>query len=146
MKNKEINIYQIDDVITKSIAPLLLKVLEEKKKALVFCKEAAKLKEIDDSLWSYGKNKFIAHATVADKDLEEFGWKRQPIFLTNKEENINEADYLLLVDEASEGFIAGFSRVFYFYEARDEVSVKKFAAKFSKVNSYKKVDGKWVKG
>ena len=141
----EINFYQIDDVITKSLAPLLIKVTDEKKKALIHCADAAKFKEIDDSLWSYGKYKFVAHATLADKELAEFGWTRQPIFLVNKEENINEADYLVLTGEASEGFISKFARVFYFYEARDGDAVKKFSKQFKKVNAYKKVDAKWVK-
>ena len=141
----EINFYQIDDVITKSLAPLLIKITDEKKKALVYCVDAAKFKEIDDSLWSYGKYKFIAHATLADKDLAEVGLARQPIFLINREENINEADYLVLVSEASEAFISKFARVFYFYETQDIVAVKKFAKQFKKVNAYKKVDAKWVK-
>lgn len=141
----EINFYQVDDLITKSIAPLLIKVLEEKKKALIFCNNANKLKEIDDSLWTYGKNKFIPHATIADKDLAQFGWQRQVIFLTDKEENINKADYLVLTNESSEDFIGNFSRVFYFYESQDLDEVKTFAKKFKKVNAYKKADGKWVK-
>ena len=141
----EINFYQIDDVITKSLAPLLIKVLDEKKKALVYCLDAAKLKEIDDSLWSYGKYRFIAHATLADKEIAEFDLKRQPIFIIDREENINEADYLVLVSQASESFISRFARVFYFYEAQNSAEVKKFAKQFEKVNSYKKEDGKWVK-
>jgi len=140
----EINFYQIDDAITKSLAPLLIKVVDDKKKALILCQDAAKFKEIDDSLWSYGKYKFIAHATLADKDLEQFGWTRQPVFLTNQEENVNEADYLILTKEASEAFIAGFARVFYFYEAQDLEVVKKFSKKFKKVNAYKKIDAKWA--
>lgn len=142
----EINFYQIDDVVTKVIAPLLIKVVDEKKKALIFCADAKKFKEIDDSLWSYGKVKFIAHATLADKEVAEFGWKRQPVFLVDKEENVNEADYLVLTGEASQAFVAGFERVFYFYEAQDAAAAKKFAKGFGKVNSYKKDDGKWVKG
>jgi len=141
----EINFYQIDDLITKSLAPLLIKVTDEKKKALIYCTDSAKFKEIDDSLWSYGKYKFIAHATLADKELAEFGFARQPIFLIDREENINEADYLVLINEASEGFISKFSRVFYFYEAQNISAVKKFSKQFKKVNAYKKVDAKWEK-
>lgn len=141
----EINFYQIEDAITKALAPLLIKVTDEKKKALILCSDAKKFKEIDDSLWSYGKYKFIAHATLADKDVEEFGWKRQPIFLVDKEENVNEADYLVLVNDASEAFVSSFARVFYFYEVQDFAMVKKFAKNFKKINAYKKVDGKWVK-
>lgn len=140
----EINFYRIDDVITKAIAPLLIKVSDEKKKALIYCLDAAKLKEIDDSLWSYGKYKFIAHATLADKNLLEFGVERQPVFLTNCEENINQANYLILVNEASKSFVSKFARVFYFYEEQDFAVVKKFAKNFNKVKAYKKTDGKWV--
>lgn len=141
----EINFYQIDDVMAKSIAPLLLKVLEEKKKALVFCADNSRLKEIDDALWTYGKHKFIPHATFGDKIVQEFGWDRQPVFLVSEEKNVNEADYLILTCDASEGFVSKFGRVFYFYESQNLSIVKAFAKKFSKMNAYKKADGKWVK-
>jgi len=141
----EINFYQIDDVLAKSIAPLLIKILEEQKKALIFCSDNARLKEIDDALWTYGKYKFIPHATLADKIVQEFGVTRQPVFLINEEKNINEADYLILTCDASDAFIASFKRVFYFYESQNLDMVKSFAKKFNKVNAYKKADAKWVK-
>ncbi len=132
----EINFYQVDETIIKSLAPLLIKVLEEKKKALVFCANQNQVKEIDASLWSYGRNKFIPHVTISDR---EFVMERQPILITDKEENSSKADYLVFLSEPSEAFISKFSRVFYFYEEG------KFAAKSKPKNSYKKVDGKWVK-
>ena len=132
----EINFYQVDDVIIKSLAPLLIKILDEKKKVLVFGKNENQLKELDNSIWSYGRNKFIPHVTIFDDGFET---KRQPIFLTNKEENSNDADYLVFLDEPNEAFINKFSRVFYFYEPG------KFSAKIKPSNSYKKQDGKWVK-
>lgn len=132
---QEINFYQVDEGIIKSLAPLLIKVLDEKKKAIVFCGNENLVKEIDNSLWSYGRNKFIPHVTNSDK---EFEMKRQPIVITNKEENLNNADYLVFLDEPSEAFISKFGRVFYFYEGRA-------VAKIVPTNSYKKQDGKWVK-
>ena len=132
----EINFYQVDETIIKSLAPLLIKVLEEKKKALVFCANQDQVKEIDASLWSYGRNKFIPHVTISDR---EFVMERQPILITDKEENSSKADYLVFLSEPSEAFISKFSRVFYFYEEG------KFAAKSKPKNSYKKTDGKWVK-
>lgn len=131
----EINFYQVDETITKALAPLLIKVLEENKKALVFCANQAQIKEIDDSLWSYGRNKFIPHITVLDKD---FILERQPIFITDKEENANKADYLVFLSEPSEVFVSKFKRVFHFFEGKS-------SAKIKPTNSYKKVDGKWVK-
>lgn len=133
---QEINFYQVDETIIKSLAPLILKVLEEKKKAVIFCKNAAQVAEMDASLWSYGRNKFIPHITNLDKDFE---MPRQPVLITDKEENLNKADYLVFLQEPSEKFLAGFSRVFYFYEEG------KRAAKIKPTNSYKKENGKWVK-
>jgi len=145
----EINFYQIDDVITKSLAPLLMKVMEDKKKALIFCTNAAKFKEIDDSLWTYGKYRFIPHLTASDKEIAaEFSWERQPILLNNKEENLNKADCLVMIDEVSQDFMLNFARVFYFYDEVDAGLAKALAKKFEgvvkKVSSYKKEDGKWV--
>lgn len=132
----EINFYQVDETIIKALAPLLIKVLDEKKKAVVFCGSENLVKEMDASLWSYGRNKFIPHITVFDAD---FDMLRQPILITNKEENLNKADYLVFLDEPSAAFISSFSRVFHFYE------LGKLNTKLKPTNSYKKLDGKWVK-
>jgi DNA polymerase IIIc chi subunit len=150
MKTPEINFYQVEETIIKSLAPLLLKVLEEDKKALVFCSSQKLISEIDNSLWSYGRNKFIPHLTIFDEDfVKEFSKKisfeRQPILISNKEENSNQADYLVFLDEPTSSFISGFQRVFYFYEANNFVIAKALAQKLNPKNSYKKVDGKWVK-
>lgn len=133
----EINFYQVDEALGKSIAPLMLKVLEEKKRALIFTKNENLIKEIDSNLWSYGRNKFIPHITIFDK---EFKLKDQPILITNLEENSNKADYLIFLDEPSDNFISGFKRVFYFFEEG------KKSTKLKPTNSYKKQGGSWVKG
>lgn len=147
MTKKEINFYQIDDVIVKSMAPLLLKVLDEKKKALIFSKDQAKIKEIDDRLWQFSKTKFVPHATIFEKDIEDLStWSRQPVLISNEEENKNEADYLILTEDSSSEFIEKFSRSFYFYDSMMLENVKKFAKNIAKdfsVKSYKKIDGKW---
>lgn len=142
----EINFYQCDESLVKSIAPLTLKILEENKKALVFCRDQLRIKEIDDGLWSYGKNKFIPHITIFDKGFEV---TRQPILISNKEENSNQADYLIISEEVDEKFAKNFSRIFFFYDALRTNEAELLAAKFKKfggkVTSYKKADGKWIK-
>lgn len=148
MAKIEINFYQIDDVLAKSIAPLMLKVLEERKKALILCQNSQKMKEIDDGLWQFGKVKFIPHVTVFEKDIEEVStWQRQPIVISDEEKNINEANYLVLTQNSSLEFIEKFERTFYFFDSMMIDEVKKFSktcAKDFAVKSYKKDDGKWV--
>lgn len=142
----EINFYQADETIIKSLAPLLIKVLEENKKALVFCADEKKISEIDNSLWSYGRSKFIPHLTILDKDFaKEFPFERQPILISNKEENSNQADYLVFLDEPTSSFISSFKRVFYFYEESNLAQAKNLAQKLNPKNSYKKIDGKWAR-
>jgi hypothetical protein len=65
------------------------------------------------------------------------------VLISDEEENKNEASYLVLTSACSDNFIKNFERVFYFYEEGEAAKVKDFAKKFAKVNSYKKVDGKW---
>lgn len=142
----EVNFYQCDETIVKSVAPLLLKVLDENKKTLVIVDSQLKIKEMDDGLWSYGKNKFIPHITIFDKD---FDFKRQPIVITDKEENINDADYLVFTREVSSEFLKKFPRSFYFYDILNAVVAKDLAGKYktiaSKFESYEKKDGKWIR-
>lgn len=142
----EINFYQFDETLTKSIAPLALKILEEKKKALIFSRDSLCIKEIDDGLWSYGKNKFIPHITIFDKN---FVLERQSIVISDREENSNQADYLILTEKVSEDFAKNFSRIFYFFNALGVDEAKKVAASYKKIagkiNAYKKADAKWVK-
>ena len=132
----EINFYQVDEALGKSIAPLMLKILEEKKKVLIFTKNENLIKEVDSNLWSFGRNKFIPHITIFD---ENFDLNRQPILITNKEENSNKADYLVFLDEPSQDLVSQFSRVFYFFEEGKNNS------KLTPTNSYKKQQGKWIK-
>lgn len=144
--NIEISFYQCDDTVVRSIAPLLLKVLDENKKTLILAADNIKIKEIDAGLWAYGKSKFIPHVTISDKG---FDVKRQPVLICDTEDNANDADYLVLTKEASESFLSGFSRAFYFYDPLNLDVAKELARKYkgiaSKFTSYKKESGKWVK-
>lgn len=132
----EINFYQVDGTVSGSIAPLLLKILDEKKRALIFCKNQVRIKETDDSLWSYGRNKFIPHSIASDR---EFKPERQPVLITNEEKNLNRSDYLIFLDEPSENFIKSFARIFYFFEDG------KCATSIKPTNFYRKENGKWKK-
>ncbi len=149
MTAQEINFYQIDDVYTKSIAPLLMKAMDEGKKSFIFCSDKARLEEIDKGLWQFSKTKFVPHVTNKEADIEELSsWDRQPILISDEEDNKNSADYLVLIDEPSLDFVGKFNRVFYFYNDEQLLKAKNFAKNFKKdsqkVKSFKKSDGKWA--
>ena len=133
---KEINFYEVDEGIVKAMAPILLKILDEKKNAFIFIKNLEKIKEIDASLWSYGRSKFIPHVTIFDKDFES---EKQPILISNEEKNLNNADYLIFLDEPNQDFLKEFSRSFYFFENSPN------CPNIKADNFYKKDKGKWTK-
>ncbi|MES2677843.1 MAG: DNA polymerase III subunit chi [Pseudomonadota bacterium] len=141
----EINFYQVDDVIYKSIAPLLIKVLDENKTALILCQNEAQVAEIDGGLWSFSKTKFVPHGTKADK----IDHLKQPVFITSSAENLNQAQYLLMLHEAEEEFLKQFDKIFYFFSSGDIADARKLWAKYKKqsftLNFYKKNDGAWIK-
>jgi len=149
-KNIEINCYQCDESIVKSIALLLTKIIEEKKRAFILInqnnQELAKqqAKDLDEGLWSFSKTKFIGHSTIFDQD---FNPNRQPVLISNQEENINDSDYLILTTEATTNFISKFDKACYFYNEDSDYSsriisqLREIAGKF---NSYKKFQGKWI--
>jgi len=138
----ETNFYQYEGLLVQSLAPIVLKILEEKKKVLIFSEDERQLKELDNSLWSYGRNKFIPHITIFDKGFDLI---RQPVLLTNKEENSNCANYLIFLSETKQDFISNFDRAFYFYDNSSLDSANKLSQELSPKNSYKKEGGKWVK-
>jgi DNA polymerase-3 subunit chi len=148
----EINFYQVNNIVengvAKSIAPLLLKILEDGKKALIYSEDTIMINSLDNGLWSFGKNKFIPHVTIFDQEFEP---KKQPIFITNQEENHNQADYLILLDATSTKFTSNFLRIFYFYDDSKTALAKNVAANYQEItdnfNFYKKdaSSQKWIK-
>jgi DNA polymerase IIIc chi subunit len=154
----EINLYQYsldqideetkkiksDNGLIKSLAPLLIKIIQDQKKALVFCRDQELIKTIDASLWSYGKNRFIPHITIFDQGFDLI---RQPILISNKNENSNKSDFLVIIDEADIDFVKSFNRAFLFFDSLQIEKVKKFISNnqkiFTQIKSYKKEAGKW---
>jgi DNA polymerase IIIc chi subunit len=141
----EANIYQVDSIDSLTIAPLLFKFLEQQKKAIIYCHDIEIIKKLDNSLWSYGRNKFLPHITIFDKD---FDMKRQNIILSNEEINPNNAQYIILLDRASPQFLKQFSRIFCFNLINDNgkfLSFKKdFQDNLFTIKSYKKDGNKWI--
>lgn len=140
----QINFYQTDDLLHKAIAPILMKILEEKKRAVIYCPDAKLLNQIDEGLWSFSKTKFIPHGSKND-DIDP---KLQPVLLTVSEENLNQADYLIMFDKISDDFGKKFEKVFYFFN-NDSLQKSKelwrhYKSQTATLNFYKKEQDKWV--
>ena len=61
--------------------------------------------QLDALLWTYEEASFLPHGTARDGNAA-----RQPIWLTDRDENPNRATMLVLVDGAEAGDLAAFAR------------------------------------
>lgn len=146
----EVSFYQYEEILPKVLSPLATKIIADNKKAIIFSTSVEVIKQIDDGLWSYGRIKFVPHITIFDiEQFSKFEPTEQPIFITNKNDNFNKADYLILVEDFyDEVYLSKFSRIFYFYNTLERSKIeniaKKFIAKKIKVNNFRQIEGKWV--
>ena len=93
MKNKscEISFYCLKTLPLNKAAPKLIEKIYYSKQRLVAIAETEEmLKSIDDGLWVYSTKHFIPHGTLADEHPSD-----QPIYLTTKIENPNNASIVM---------------------------------------------------
>ena len=141
----EINFYHLENINYKIIAQILLKIRDEGKRTLIYAKTDELLKQIDESLWSFSKTKFLPHATK----WENVNSLDQPIFLTNEEDNQNKAEFLLMLDAVNDNFLKSFEKTFYFFSDNNIEFARKLYLDYKKksfsINFYKKDGDKWIK-
>ncbi len=115
----EVWFYHLERSTLGQVLPgLLEKTRERGWRALVRVTAPGLLDEIDERLWTYRDDSFLAHGRADDAAAD-----RQPILLTASHENPNGAQALFIVDSAELGDTEGFDRCFIIFDGRDEASV-----------------------
>jgi DNA polymerase-3 subunit chi len=135
--------------LEQALAPLLEKCLQRGWRALVRGGLSERLDTLDGALWTYRDDSFLPHAREAAKT----DGARQPVLLTDKPGNPNNACALFAIDGASTEDAADFERACFLFDGRDEASLTEArrrwkAAKSSglEVSYWKeKQDGGWEK-
>lgn len=112
----EIWFYHLERSTLDQVLPTLLeKTLERGWRALVKASVEHRLDEIDEKLWTYRDDGFLAHGRADQPHAE-----RQPVLLSESGENLNGAQALFIVDDAELGVTEGFERCFIIFDGRDE--------------------------
>ena len=115
----EIWFYHLERSTLSQVLPgLLEKTRERGWRALVRASESGLLDEIDERLWTYRDDSFLAHGRADDPAVD-----RQPILLTASSENPNGAQALFIVDGSELGDTKGFDRCFIIFDGRDEAAL-----------------------
>jgi DNA polymerase-3 subunit chi len=115
----EIWFYHLERSVLGQVLPgLLEKTRERGWRAIVRAADARMLDEIDERLWTYRDDSFLAHGRASDPNPD-----RQPILLTESLENPNAAQALFIVDGAELGDTESLERCFIIFDGRDEASL-----------------------
>lgn len=116
----EIWFYHLERSTLDQVLPELLdKTLQRGWRALVRIGDPARLDEIDERLWTYRDDSFLAHGRDGEPHAE-----RQPILLSPSGENPNGAQALFIVDRSDTGPTGGYERCFIIFDGRDEAALQ----------------------
>ena len=114
----EIGFYHlIGTPLEQALPKLLEKTLAADKRALVVAGSPERVEALNVAIWTYGKDSWIPHGSKRDGFAE-----RQPIYLTDGDENPNAADFLFLTDGA-DGPVDSFERCFVLFDGKDVAAV-----------------------
>ncbi|MBB5745955.1 DNA polymerase III subunit chi [Brevundimonas variabilis] len=115
----EIWFYHLERSTLDQVLPELLdKTLQRGWRALVRIADPARLDEIDEHLWTWRDDSFLAHGRAGQDHAE-----RQPILLSQTGENPNGAQALFMVDQSDMGPVEGYERCFIIFDGRDDTAL-----------------------
>ncbi len=115
----ELWFYHLERSSLDQVLPELLdRTMKRGWRAVVRSPDPARLQHLDDWLWTFRDESFLAHGLASDPMPE-----RQPILLTTEDHNPNGAQALFLLDGAEVGSLAGYERGLYLFDGRDEAQL-----------------------
>ena len=145
----EVWFYHLERSTLDQVLPgLLEKTRERGWRALVRSSSAARLAEVDETLWTYRDDSFLAHGRDSAGHAAQ-----QPILLTEGLENPNGAQALFILDGADLPDAEKFERCFILFDGRDEAAVSAERTRWRALNAgplqlaywRQDEDGRWEK-
>lgn len=115
----EIGFYHLLTMPLERALPRLLELgLKAGFRIVVLAGSAERVEHLDAALWSYDDASFLPHGSRRDGRPE-----RQPIWLTESDENPNQADMLVLADGAGSARLAAYRRCLDLFDGNDETAL-----------------------
>ncbi len=115
----EIRFYHLTRTTIEDALPeILAKAYARGSRVVVRTASGSDTGRLNDMLWTFNPNSFLPHGSSADGNAE-----LQPIWITEDEENPNNADTVFIVGKAADGGIEAYGLCCLVFEGRDEESV-----------------------
>jgi DNA polymerase-3 subunit chi len=115
----EIGFYHLHATpLERALPKLLERGLAAGFRILVLAGSAERVEHLAAALWTYDDASFLPHGSRRDGSAE-----RQPIWLTETDENPNAADMLVLTDGAAFARLGEYRRCLDLFDGRDEAAL-----------------------
>lgn len=101
--------------LERALPRLLEKILEAKKRAVILCGTEDRLNYLNSTLWTLGKLSFIPHGSEKEGFAED-----QPIWLTLKDENPNQSQFLVQIEGMESPSLSTYERCLDLFDGNDE--------------------------
>jgi DNA polymerase-3 subunit chi len=124
----DINFYHLQRSTLETVLPKLLeKTRAAGKRALVMASSTKKTDQLANHLWTYDPAGWLPHGSKKDGMPDE-----QPIWISDDgkaaNENLNQADFLFLTDNAQTTDVADFERIFVLFDGNNDYSLEQARA------------------
>jgi DNA polymerase-3 subunit chi len=106
--------------LEQALPKLLDKALAAGFRAVVLAGSVERVEALNDRLWTYEPDSWLPHGSARDGEAE-----MQPVWLTDKDENPNQATILVMCDGASSEHLSGFQRCLDLFDGNDPEAVEK---------------------
>lgn len=115
----EIRFYHLERQSLDQVLPMLLnKALQNGHRIIVKAPDTKEVERINTHLWTYDPNSFLPHGSNKDEKNTD-----QPVWITDTDENLNNADVLILTQGRNDENLEGFNLVCDMIDGRNEDTV-----------------------
>jgi DNA polymerase-3 subunit chi len=104
--------------LERALPRLLERARAQGHRVVVRAASAERVEHLNALLWTYDEASFLAHGSTRDGNPES-----QPIWLSDKPDNLNGASILFLVDGVDAADIAAFARCIDMFDGNDPAAV-----------------------
>ncbi|MEG3618957.1 DNA polymerase III subunit chi [Magnetovibrio sp. PR-2] len=108
-----------------ALPKLLEKTLEAGKRAVVVAGSVQRVEHLNGALWTYDAGAWLAHGSAKDGYESD-----QPVWLTDSDDNPNEAQFLFLTDGAAREGLENYERCFELFDGANPDMVKQAREKW----------------
>lgn len=104
--------------LEQALPEIVSKAVERRMRVVVKAGSRERIEVLDGALWTYDPASFLPHGYVRDGHEAD-----QPVWLTEDEDNPNNADVLILTDGASSGNVGNYKLCLEIFDGNDDAAV-----------------------